>query len=470
MISGKKLEGGAEPSLKPLNDSVLIDPHNKKAIRQMIFRLAGPSLAEMLLLNVTQMLLMILVGRLGAAAVATVGLTSQPYMLMMVLFAALNTGTTVIVARSSGAGNREEANCAAGQSLLFGSILSVIVVSFTFLYSDVLLRVMGANEEVIQYGLPYARIIFLSIGFSSISSTLSAILRGAGDTQTPMKINVFSGVLSIALAFVLIYGQLGFPEMGVTGAAFATLFAQALTLICLVVVMFSGRFAVRIRWEDVTQVHKSVMARMLKIGIPSSIEQLIMRLGIMTVVKICAGLGTVSLAANQLVTSIIGMSFMPGFAFAVAASTLVGQTLGVRNIELAEMYVWQIRKYGMWIGGVMGASFVLLAPNILSLYTGDQAIILEGTWALRIIGLIQISQISQFVLGGGLRGAGDTRFPLVSTLIGVWGVRVVLSYLLVYGFGWGIIGLYIAIAIDQFVRSMLIYWRFQRGAWKKIKI
>lgn len=450
--------------------SVTVDPQDNKAVRGIIFKLAGPSLAEMLLINMTQMAMMILVGHLGAVAVAAVGLTSQPYMLMTVLFAALNTGTTVIVARSTGAGNRGDANRAAGQSLMLGSLLSIVVVALGVLFSEAMLRMMGASAEVVHYGMNYARLMFLSIGFSSISSALSAILRGAGDTRTPMKINVLSGCLCISLGFVLIYGHLGLPEMGVAGAAIATLAVQGMAMIAFITVLFSGKFAVRIGWEEISRLDKSMIHRMLKIGIPSSLEQLIMRLGIMTFVKICAGLGTVAVAASQIVTSIIGISFMPGAAFAIAASTLVGQTLGVGKPDLAEQYVWQIRKYGMILAGVMGAVFILFAPYIFRLYTSDATIIREGAWALRIVGFIQISQISQFILGGALRGAGDTRFPLYSTLIGVWGVRVMLSYLFVYIFSWGMLGLWSAVACDQFLRSNLIYFRFKRMVWKHVKI
>lgn len=450
--------------------SALAEPQNDQAVRRTIFKLAGPSLAEMLLLNMTQMAMMILVGHLGATAVAAVGLTSQPYMLMSVVFAALGTGTTVIVSRSTGAGIMADANRAAGQSFLLGSLLSIMVAAVGIVFAEDMLNMMGASEEVARYGLSYARILFLSIGFSSLSSAMSSILRGAGDTRTPMKINIVSGCLTISLGFVLIYGHLGFPAMGVTGAAISTLVVQAAAMISFIAVMFSGKFAVRIGWTEISRLDKKMIGRILKIGFPASLEQLVMRLGIMTFVKICAGLGTAAVAASQIVTSIIGISFMPGAAFAIAASTLVGQTLGARNPDLAERYVWQIRKYGMLAAGVMGAVFVLFAPYIFRLYTSDATIIREGTWALRIVGFIQVSQISQFILGGALRGAGDTKYPLYSTMIGVWGVRVVLSYLFVYVFSWGMFGLWIAVACDQFLRSNLIYFRFKRMVWKQAKV
>ncbi|MDR6553108.1 MATE family efflux transporter [Paenibacillus qinlingensis] len=452
------------------SESASINPQDDKALRRMIFKLAGPSLTEMLLMNATQMVMMMLVGHLGAVAVAAVGLTSQPYSLLTVLFAALNSGTTVIVARSTGAGKMGDANLAAGQSLMLGAVLSVLIVSIGVTFAESLLQLMGASDEVVKTGLTYAKMMFFSIGFSSISSAISAILRGSGDTRTPMIINVLAGCMNVTLGFLLIYGHLDFPQMGITGAAMATLLVQFGAMICFIVVMFSGRFTVRIGWSEISRLDRVMISRMLRIGIPSSLEQLIMRLGIMTFVKICAGLGTVAIAASQIVTSIIGISFMPGAAFAIAASTLVGQTLGVSKPDLAERYVWQVRKYGMMVAGFMGALFIVFAPHILRLYTNDETIIREGAWALRIVGFIQVSQISQFVLGGALRGAGDTRYPLYSTFIGVWGIRVVLSYLFVYVFHWGMIGLWSAVASDQFLRSNLIYLRFKRGAWKHLKV
>lgn len=308
-----------EQAARRLSDAVLIDPKDGKAIRGIIYRLAGPSLVEMLLINFAQMMNMMMVGRLGAEAVAAVGLTSQPYLLLLVLFVALNTGTTVIVARSVGAGNLQEANRAAGQAFTLNIALSAVIVLLSCWNAQWLLGAMGADEQVIGYGLTYARITFLSIGFTTISSVLSAILRGAGDTRTPMKINVVANAAAVALGLPFIYGFAGVPGMGVTGAAAASILAQGIAAVWLVAVMASGHYAVRLRRMDVSRLDSAIIMRVLKIGLPTSGVQLIMRLGIAAFVKISAGLGTVALAANQLVTSVIGLSFMPGMAFCSSA-------------------------------------------------------------------------------------------------------------------------------------------------------
>lgn len=259
----------------------LVDPNDLKAVRKTIFRLAGPSLVEMLLINFMQMLNMVLVGRVGPEAVAVVGLTSQPYLLLIAVFMTLNVGTTVIVARSVGAGKLDEANRAASQAFALNIVLSIIAVAVGYLFAEELLRMMGATDDVLKQGLTYAEIIFLSIGFNTISMALTAILRGAGDTRTPMKINVLSNIMVVALGFPLIYGLFGLPAMGVTGAAVATIVSQLISMIWVIIVMFSGKYTVHLTAKSLLQLDRGMIDRILKIGLPTAVEQIVMRLGML---------------------------------------------------------------------------------------------------------------------------------------------------------------------------------------------
>ncbi|MCZ8515543.1 MATE family efflux transporter [Paenibacillus filicis] len=448
----------------------LADPRDLKAVRKTILQLAGPSLVEMLLINFMQMLNMILVGRVGPEAVAAVGLASQPYFLLIAVFMTLNVGTTVIVARSVGAGQLAEANRAAAQAFALNVLLSAVIAAGGFFYAKDLLRLMGATEEVMGIGLNYARILFLSIGFNAISMALTAILRGAGDTRTPMKINVLSNLLVVAIGFPLIYGLFSLPAMGVTGAAVATIVSQFISMLWVTGVLFSGKYAVQLSKEGLLKPDRAMIGRILKIGLPTAVEQIIMRLGMLVFVKVAASLGTIALAATQIAFNVFGLTFMPGMAFSIAASTLVGQALGAGKPELAENYGWQVRKIGMIVAGLMGIVFILFAPYMMMMYTPEPNVIQKGAVGLRIMGCIQVSQATQFILGGALRGAGDTRYPLYSTFIGVWGFRVLLSLLFVYGLHWDIAGIWVAAAADQFIRSILIYARFKRGKWKTVRI
>lgn len=457
-------------SLLNEREIALLEAGGAKAIRKKVFQLAGPSLTEMVLINLAQMLNMIMVGRVGAEAVTAVGLTNQPVFFALAAFMALNVGTTAIVARSIGAGNYEEANLAAQQTFILNLLLSVVMIIIGFSFSRELLEFMGARPEVLKDGVAYSQIMFLSLGFITTSMSLSAVLRGAGDTVTPMRINVVSNVLLVVIGFPLIYGYFGFPRMGVVGAGVATAIARLVATIWVTYVLFSGKFVIKLKLKQLWMMDRELIRRLVKIGLPAAGEQFALRGGQMIYAIVVAGLGTVTFAANQICFSVLGFTFMPGMAFAAAATTLVGQGLGAQKPDLAEKFGWETRKIGMFVAGSIGLLFVIFAHYIMMLYTNEQAVIDQGAIALRIIGLVQIAQATQFILAGALRGAGDTKFPLYATFVGVWGFRVVLCLLFVLVFKWGILGAWLAIAADQIIRSFIIFTRYKGGKWKTIHV
>jgi putative MATE family efflux protein len=442
----------------------------RKALRKRIMQLAGPSLAEMLLINVFQMAIMMMVGRVGPEAVTAVGLTNQPMFFAFAIFMALNIGATAIIARAIGAGNREEADRAAQQTFLVNVVLSLVVTVLCYVYAKPILVLMGAREEVLVQGVAYAQVMFLSLGFTIVSMSLSAILRGAGDTKTPMKINIISGVLIAVIGFPLIYGFFGMPEMGVVGAAIATAISKLLSAVWMTYVLLSGKFVVRLTLRQFWRVDRELLGRIVHIGLPSAGEQFAMRFGQLIFTLVLSGLGTVAFAAHTICFNVLGLSFMPGMAFSLAASTLVGQGLGAKNPDMAEKYGWETGRVGRLYAGIIGVIMILFAPYIMMLYTNDPEVIRQGAIAMRIIGIVQLPQASGFILAGALRGAGDTKFPLLSTFVGVLILRGLLSLLFVLVFHWGIAGAYFAVVIDQCSRSMIIYFRYRSGRWKTVKV
>ena len=459
---------------KPKSPKRILDPQQllrlesggTKEIRKVIRQLVAPSLVENILLNVLQMIVMIMVGHVGAEAVTAVGLTNQPIFFALAIFMALNIGTTAIIARAMGAGNVEEANLAAQQTFILSLLLSVGVIILSYLQAENIMIFMGATPEVLQEGVGYAQIMFLSLGFTILSMSLSAVLRGAGDTRTPMKINVLSNIIVVVLGYPLIYGIGPIPGLGVAGAAIATALAKAFAALWVLKVLFGKGSYIKLSWSQVWTFDYPTIRRLVKIGLPSMGEQFAMRLGQLVFTIVVSGLGTAVFAAHTICFNIMGLSFMPGMAFALAASTLVGQGLGAGKPELAEKFGWETQRFGRMFGGITGVLFIILAPYIMMLYTNDQTVINAGSSALRIIGLIQTFQATQFILAGALRGAGDTKVPLISTFIGVCVFRSLLGLLFVIVFNWGIIGAYLSIAIDQIVRTAIIFYRYKSGRWK----
>lgn len=447
---------------------MLDDDFSVEAVRHRIWPLAGPTLAELMLTNLTQMINLMLVGHLGAAAVAAVGLTNQPIFLALALFMALNVGSTALIARSIGASDLRTANETARQTAVMNLIVSIVVSAVGYATAPAVIAIMGGTGEALRLGVLYLRWTAVFFPLQSLSLGLSAVLRGAGDTRSPLRINAMANGLTILLGYPLIYGFAGIGGLGIVGAAVGTGLARGVAVVLFAITLLGGKGRVRIprrgfRWRP------DLIRRVVGVGAPAAGEQIVMRLGMILFTRLVADLGTETFAAHQIALNVLGLSFMPGMAFAVAATTLVGQCLGAGQPEAAERAGWEVRRQGLWVTVAMAASYFVLGPWIVGLYSPDPTVIAQGALALKIMAVGVPAQTTQFVLAGALRGAGDTRWPLYATAIGMWGVRVVLGALFVSA-GWGLAGAWAAMVLDQMARSIFIYFRFRAGAWKALTV
>jgi putative MATE family efflux protein len=443
-------------------------------IRRMVLNLSLPAITEMLLVSLVSIADMVMVGRLGevegALALAAVGLSNQPMFFAMSVFMALNVGSTALIARLTGAGERAQANEGAKQAAVLATGLALFIGTAGYLSAEPIIRFMGAEPEVLPLGVAYFKIASISMVFASLSMGLSAALRGSGDTKTPMRINMAANVLNVIGNYLLIYGKFGFPAMGVVGAALATSIARAIAAVMVVYTIMSGKARIRISFRDGYRFNRELVGRIVKVGIPAAIEQLVMRSGQVVFVRVVASLGFVTMAAHQIALNIMSLSFMPGQGFGMAASTLIGMNLGAKQPDVAEKCGMETRRLGMTVATVLGVFFFIFGNRIVAMYNSNPAVIAQGALALKIIGLVQPAQVTQFILAGGLRGAGDTKWPLYSTAIGIWGVRVLLAYIFVIHLKWGLIGAWSAMALDQFTRSLFITMRFRSGRWKTARV
>lgn len=440
------------------------------AIRRRVADLSWPALVEMMLVSFVGVADMIMVGRLGPAAIAAVGLSNQPMFFILAVFQALNVGTTALVARFIGAQERGEANRVAEQSFFVTLLIGILLSVGSYAATPWIIGAMGAEPDAKPLGIDYLQIVSLGIVFTAVSMCLASSLRGAGNTKTPMKVNIMTNLVNCAGNYVLIYGKLGLPAFGVAGAAMATTLSRIVACIAFLFVMQSRDSLIRLGSVRSFRVRLDLLRRMLQIGFPSAIEQFILRGGQLTYVRIVAGLGTVVLASHQIGMNILSLSFMPGMAFSIAATTLVGQELGAGRASAAEKSAAETRRMGMLVSGAMAVVLFFGGARIASLYTSDPVVIQQAAMVLRVIGLVQPAQSTQFILAGGLRGAGDTKWPLYSTFIGVWGVRVVVGYVFVTFFHLGLLGAWMGMALDQLIRSFVIYTRFRKGDWKAVTV
>lgn len=436
-----------------------------------IVRLAWPSLLELTLTQLTSMVDLMMVGGLGAWAITAVGLTTQPKFLLMTMFIAMNVGATAMVARYRGAGEPKKANEILRQALLMTFVLSLISSIVGYIFSEQMVRFMGAADaETLAGGTIYLRIQMIGLVPLALTSTFTATLRGVGHTRVAMVYNLIANFVNVIGNYLLIHGHFGFPRLEMAGASLATVIGQLVAFSIALRVVLRGDHYLHLRLKEGFKIRWNHMRNIISIGIPAMFEQLAMRTGVIVYARTVASLGTVVYATHQIAMNIQAMSFMTGQAFAVSATSLVGQSLGKKRPDMAESYSNHTRRVGMAISLVLAGIFFFFGRQIVSLYTNDPAIIDQGARILRLVALVQPFQSSQFILAGALRGAGDTRATMVITFITVLLVRPGLALLLINQFNWGLDGAWIALVTDQVLRSSLVLLRYNSGKWKKIKI
>lgn len=450
--------------------------HSKKVIRKEVNRIAGPVFIELLMGTLFGMVDMIMLGNFGdnatsVAGIASVGITNQLIFIGLSLVQSLNIGATAMIARYIGGHREDRVQSVVKHIILLTQIfLAIPIVILAVSFTPNLMKFLGAHGDTIAIGSTYFRVIMLGFLFQAFNFSIFASLRGAGDTKTPMKINVLVNLLNVFGNFVLIYGLLGFPALGVTGAGISTALSQVIATVLCLRYIFKKDSTIHINLKEKFKVNKDIIFNLIKIGVPASLEQIAMRVGILLFVRIVASLGTVAFATHQIAINILSLSFTPGQAFGIAASTLTGRSLGAKDSLLAEKYIKTCSRIGALVSAFMAVVFFFFGGLIASLYTNDPQVIKQAGDILKLIAVIQPFQSSSLIVAGGLRGAGDTIFTLVSTFIGILIIRVALAYYFVIIMGVGLIGAWMAVLIDQFIRWILVNYRFRTGKWKYITI
>ncbi len=459
-----------QPAPQLANQATTVLAPTRAAIRNQIFHLAWPVIVENTLMTLVGMADMIQVGGLGPAAIAAVGLSNSPIFFAQAGFAAVSVGSTAIIARHIGAKEPDQANAAARQSFYLSIIFGALFTIGIMLLAPFIMGWMGAEPDVAQYGTSYIRISTSTFAFAIISMIMNGALRGAGDTKTPMRVNIIANLVNVVFNYLLINGIWFFPRMGVDGAAAATALSRAVGGILVLRVLFTGQALISVDWREKFQINWEIINRMMKIGIPAAVEQLIMRGGQLAFTRVVSSLGTIAYAAHSVAMNAESLSFMPGFGFAMAATTLIGQNLGAKKPDWAEESGYESVRIAASIMGFLGLIFLIWPYPFTRLYTSDLNVIHQASAALRIVAIAQPAMAVSMVLSGGLRGAGDTKWVLYITIAGVWGVRLTVGYLLAIVFRMGLIGAWIGMTADIFVRAVLIFLRYRHGHWKTLKV
>lgn len=435
-----------------------------------VLLLAGPVIVEMALQSSVGIADVAMVGRLGPASIAAIGLSNQIYMLALTAFAAVRTGTTVLIARLVGAGDLEAANRAARQSMLLAVCISVLLMILGLLFPAAGLRLLGAGDDVIVAGVGYMRWKAVSVLFAIVVMTSTGILRGCGDTLTSMYANTTINIVNITLNWVFIFGNLGMPAMGAAGAGFSTMLARAAGALIMLWVLLKGRSGIRLKLIDDNRPHWETLKRVLNVGLPAAMEDLLLRGAQIFFTLIITGLGTNMYAAHQIALRADSVAFMPGMGFAVAATTLIGQNLGAKQPELARRAGWLTIYLCVAMMSAVGVLLFSFAVPIVGFFTTESEVIMEGAKVMRLMAFAMPFMAIARVAAGALRGAGDTRYVMWGTGISIWVARLGLAFIFVKILNWGLIGAWVGMGADHVARAVFFGVRYKLGKWQNIKV
>lgn len=432
------------------------------------FRIAWPSVTESVLIVLAGMVDTYMVSTLGKASVAGVGVTNQPKYFAYTMFYALNTAIASMVARRLGQQRRKDANGMFLTALVFVTAVSVVMGLLCVIFARPILLLFGANPQTLPMAVPYWNIVMGFSVFNLVSMYINAAQRGCGNTRIAMTTNLTSNIVNVIMNYLLINGHCGFPALGINGAAIATVLGTVVAFFMSVRSLFKKDSFVQaqyIRAESIRPSRESVKELVPMSGTLLS-ENLMTRLGFAITGALTARIGTDPYSAH-----IVGMTFMNlGFAFGdglqSAMVALVGKSVGENNPAKAKSYVRSGQKFGLVISVIVAALMLVLDKQIFGLYFPNDPIMLEyGQLISRFIAVIMPIQVAKIVFNGMLRGAGDVRFTLIGSTIGVTIVQSILMYFLIIRMRTGLTGVWVSILISQAVQLALFSWRYFSGRW-----
>ena len=450
-----------------------IEVESKSQRRKLIIALTWPSLAENVLTSFMSMADMMMVGGLGAYAISAVGLVMQPRFILLAAFMAMSVGTTALVARCKGARDPAGANLAFQQSIFITIALTLVLCVAMIFCAEPLIRWMAGaeiSERTIKESLKYFRIQIYGFPTMSLTFAINAALRGAGNTRASFNNNTVANVVNVALNYCLIGGNFGFPRMEVAGASLATVLGQCVGMMLAIYTVAKGKQYIKLDFKTRWTVDFSMITRIVRIGLPALIEQIIMRVGMLWFTTIVTGLGELAYSAHMVAMNIMQLSFTTGMAFGTAITTLVGQCLGRRRTDLAKVYVRMTQNMGYIVSVILAVCMFIFGYQLSGMYSKEAAIIVLAADMLKIIALSNPISNARFVYVSALRGAGDSRFMAVMSFFGVLLVRPLVSEVLVRYLNFGLSGVWIALVSDIILCYVLSLVRYKGGKWTAIKV
>jgi len=439
---------------------------NRKLIKN-IFQITLPAVFDLLAQTLIMALDMKMVSSLGPSAISSVGVgTAGMYALIPALIA-VATGTTALLSRAYGADNKLDGKKAFAQSFFIAVPLGIFLTIIFLLFSEQIINLVGnAKDMNLKDAILYQNMTVIGFPFLGISIATFYAFRAMGENKIPMIGNTLALVLKLILNFLLIY----LFKWGIFGAALSTTLTRLFSAIFSIYLVFwSKKNWISLELKDL-KFDYFTSKRILKVGIPAAVEQLGLRIGMLIFEMMVISLGNLSYAAHKIALTAESISFNLGFAFSFAASALVGQELGKGSSQKALKNGYICTIIAMIVMSTFGLLFFIIPQFLVSLFTKDKDVIELATMALKIVSICQPFSGASMVLAGALRGAGDTKSVLLITYLGIFLIRIPITYLFLDVLNLGLAGAWIVMTIDLAIRSSLAFYIFRRGKWKYLQV
>lgn len=439
------------------------------SLRKAIFLLAVPMILELVMESTFAVVDIFFVGKLGASAVATVGLTETYLFLLYSVAMGLSMAVTAIIARRVGEKNTEDAGISAVQAIIIGLLVSIPFMIGGLFFAKDLLILMGADEWSVTVGYKYTQWMLGGNLVIMLLFVINAIFRGAGDAAIAMRILWIANGINIVLDPLLIFGWGPFPSMGIEGAAVATNLGRGIAVLCQLWLLWKGGKHIRVRLEQL-RLHGTIMLNMLKTSFGGIAQMLVAMTSWIFLMRILSDIGSEAVAGATIAMRIMMFTMMPAWGLSNAAATLVGQNLGAGSPDRAEATVWKIGGYNMIF--LVGVSLIFFFFNeaLMGIFTQDAGVVAIGSEWLRIL------SFSFFVYGWWMvsvqafNGAGDTKTPTYINLVFFWLIQIPLAYWLALHLDWAHSGVFWAVFISETSVGLFTLWLFKKGKWKQVQV
>jgi len=442
---------------------------SKKLLILSIITISLPAILEMALNTMLGVADTIMISQfIGKEALSAVGFANQIVFALIFIFSSFNTGAVAMISRAFGEKDYSKLKKVAEQNVVLNLIIGIIISISVYIFRNRIFGIYSISDEVFRNTITYFNLITIGMIPMFLSFSYAAILRGSGDTKTPMKITAIANGLNIIGNYLLIKGIGPFPEMGIAGAAISTSLSRVIAVLLYMYILYIKDSSIKLKFE--LFINKKIVKPLWRISLPGAFEQALMQGSFVVLGVIISQLDTSAEAAFRILIQVESLSFMPAVGISIATATLVGKALGEKDIHKASETGYISSALGVIWGILMAIIFIAIPSLILKAFSPDASVVVIGASAMLFLALNQPGLNFMIVMSGALRGAGDTTAVMIYTSLRLWVIFVPLSCLFILVLNMGIASVWYAEILSFVIFSVVIFLRFRSKKWVDVKV